>query len=259
VPLPDNLTRYRVMAVAVHDAEQFGKGESTITARLPLMVRPSAPRFLNYGDSFELPVVLHNQTDAPLDVDLALEAENLNLTEGAGLRVTVPANDRVEVRFPATTIVAGTAGVRVAAVSGSFADATTFSLPVYTPATTEAFATYGVIDDGAIAQPLSTPSGVITDHGGLEIGTSSTALQALTDSVLYLVDYPFESSDAYASRIMAIASLRDVLTAFDAEGLPPPDELDDQVSRDITRLAALQNDDGGFPYWQRGRESIPWN
>ena len=39
--LPDSLTRYRVMAVAVDGADRFGKGESTITARLPLR---SAPR-----------------------------------------------------------------------------------------------------------------------------------------------------------------------------------------------------------------------
>ena len=29
------------------------------------MVRPSPPRFLNFGDTFELPVVVQNQTDAP--------------------------------------------------------------------------------------------------------------------------------------------------------------------------------------------------
>src|SRR5262249_36835434 len=33
VKLPDNLTRYRVMAVAVAGEKQFGIGESTITAR----------------------------------------------------------------------------------------------------------------------------------------------------------------------------------------------------------------------------------
>ncbi len=60
-------------------------------------------------------------------------------------------------------------------------------LPVYTPATSEAFATYGVIDDGAIAQPVLYPTGVFPQYGGLEINTSSTALQALTDAVLYLV------------------------------------------------------------------------
>src|SRR3712207_7774178 len=44
VKVPDNLTRYRVMAVSVAGGKQFGSGESNITARQPLMVRPSAPR-----------------------------------------------------------------------------------------------------------------------------------------------------------------------------------------------------------------------
>ncbi len=258
VPLPDSLTRYRVMAVAIDGADHFGKGESTITARLPLQVRPSAPRFLNYGDRFELPVVLQNQTDEPIEVDVAVQVANLALTGSAGRRVTVPANDRVEVRFPAATDQAGTARLRVAAASGSFADAAQVELPVYTPATAEAFATYGVVDDGPIGQPLLAPTGVFPQFGGLEIDTSSTALQALTDAVLYLYEYRYESADGLASRIMAVAALRDVLAAFSAEGLPDEDELNAQVGRDIAALAALQNNDGGFPYWQRGRQSIPW-
>ncbi len=144
------------MVVAVAGGTHFGSGEANLTARLPLMVRPSAPRFLNFGDRFELPVVVQNQTDEPLTVDVALQATNLELTAGevpaasagTGRRVTVPARDRVEVRFPATTVQAGTARFQVAAVSGAFADAATVELPVYTPATTEAFATYGVVDEG---------------------------------------------------------------------------------------------------------------
>ncbi|HID52149.1 MAG TPA: hypothetical protein EYP41_08935, partial [Anaerolineae bacterium] len=229
VQLPDNLTRYRVMAVAVAGEKQFGSAEENVTARLPLMVRPSAPRFLNYGDVFELPVVLQNQTDEPLTVDAAVETTNLTLTGSPGVRVTVPANDRVEVRFPAETAGAGTARIRIAAVSGEYADAATVELPVYTPATTEAFATYGVVDEGAIAQPLLTPENVIPQYGGLEINTSSTALQALTDAVLYLTDYPYESAEAAASRILSLASLRDVLTAFNAADLPAPGEMDTAV------------------------------
>ncbi|MCA9997051.1 MAG: hypothetical protein KDE56_14935, partial [Anaerolineales bacterium] len=228
--LPDNLTRYRIMAVAVAGDNQFGAAESNLTARLPLMVRPSAPRFLNYGDQFELPVVVQNQTDQPLEVDVALSVTNLTLPcspapqppcLSTGQRVTVPANDRVEVRFPATTQSAGTARFQVAVVSGSYADAANGELPVYTPATTEAFATYGVVDDnGAIAQPFAMPDGVISGYGGLEIGTSSTALQALTDAVLYLTAHRYDSSEELASRILAVAALRDVLGAFAAEGLP---------------------------------------
>jgi len=259
INLPDNLTRYRVMVVAVDETgHQFGMGESNITARLPLMVRPSAPRFLNFGDKFELPVVIQNQTDEPMTVEVVARATNLEL-DTAGLRVTVPANDRVEVRFPASTQMAGTARIQIAAISGTYADAAVVELPVYTPATTEAFATYGVIDEGSIAQPVLYPTDVFPQYGGLEINTSSTALQALTDAVLYLVAYPFECSEQLSSRILAVAALRDVLTAFKADGLPTPDEMEAAVTRDIQRLQGMQNYDGGFPYWRQGFESIPFN
>ncbi len=259
VKLPDNLTRYRVMVVAVDQSgKQFGTGESNLTARLPLMVRPSSPRFLNFGDKLELPVVLQNLTDFPMTVDVAARATNLEMTS-ASLRVTVPANDRVEVRFPASTVMAGKARVQIGAISGAYADAAVVEWPVYTPATTEAFATYGVIDDGVVAQPVLHPSGVFPQYGGLEVNTSATALQALTDAVLYLVKYPYEGSEQLASRVLAVASLRDVLAAFKADGLPSPSEMEAVVASDIEDLQALQNPDGGFPYWRRGFASIPFN
>src|SRR2546423_14301572 len=80
VKVPDNLTRYRVMAVSVAGGRQFGSGESSITARQPLMVRPSAPRFLNFGDRFELPVIVQNQTDKAMTVDVAVRAANATMS-----------------------------------------------------------------------------------------------------------------------------------------------------------------------------------
>ncbi len=278
IKLPDNLTRYRVMAVAVAGGKEFGSGESIITARLPLMVRASPPRFLNFGDRFELPVVLQNQTGTPMDVNVAVRGSNLtfahvtstisNVQTFDAQRVTVPVDDRVEVRFPASADRPGTARFQVAAVQalgasgqaapGAAADAAQLELPVWTPATTEAFATYGEIDAGAIAQPVIAPTNVYTQFGGLEITTSSTALQALTDAVLYLESYPYECSEQLASRIMAVAALRDVLTAFHASGLPSPDAMNARVDSDIARLQALQNDDGGFPLWSRGDDAWPY-
>ncbi len=260
VKVRDNLTRYRVMAVAVAGGQQFGQTESAITARLPLMVRPSAPRFLNFGDRFELPVVVQNQTDAPMQVDVAVKATNAELTEGAGRRVTVPAKDRVEVRFPVAAFKAGTARFQMGAASGRWADAAEVSLPVWTPATTEAFATYGDVAGAkaAVVQPVQAPGDVWTQFGGLEVTTSSTQLQALTDAFLYLVAYPYECSEQLASRVLGVAALRDVLGAFKAEGLPAPAEIVAAVGRDLERLRGLQNSDGGFGFWRRGDESWPY-
>jgi len=262
--LPDNLTRYRVMVVAVAGGKFFGSAASNLTARLPLMVRPSAPRFLNFGDSFELPVVLQNQTDAAMVTHVVVRATNADLvaesgwSEAVGYALEVPANDRVEVRFPTQTAGAGTARFQFAAVDAnrpSIADAAEIDLPVFTPATTEAFAVYGELDEsGALLQTLRPPSDADPSYGGLEVTISSTALQALTDAFIYLVRYPYECSEQIASRILGVAALRDVLTAFDAEGLPTPAEIEIMMDSDLQTLQALQDYGGGFPIWRRGGE-----
>jgi uncharacterized protein YfaS (alpha-2-macroglobulin family) len=260
--LPDNLTRYRLMAVAVHGDDQFGTGESTLTAKLPLMVRPSPPRFLNWGDRMAMPVVIQNQTDEAQQVSVAVRAANLRFGGQPGKSFEVPARDRVEVRFKAVTEEAGEAIVQVAASTGNWSDAAQNKLPVWTPATTEAFATYGTIDgsgaqtsnQASLTQPVQPPSDAIEQFGGLEITTSSTALQELTDAVIYLFEYPYNCSEQLASRVMGIAALKDVLAAFDAPnqengGLPDKEQLVDAVERDIKKLGQLQRSDGGFHLW----------
>ncbi|MBX3158375.1 MAG: Ig-like domain-containing protein [Deltaproteobacteria bacterium] len=262
IKLPDNLTRYRIVAIAAVGDKQFGKGENALVARLPLMVRPSPPRFLNFGDTFQLPVVVQNQTDAPMKVRLAARATNARLTDGSGREVTVPANDRVEVLFPAAAELAGTARFQILGASGAYTDASELALPVWTPATTEAFATYGTIDgtgaDAVVKQPVALPGKVVTQFGGVEVTTASTNLQALTDAMLYLVAYPYECAEQRSSRIMAVAALRDVLTAFKTKDLPSPAAMEARVRADIERLSQMQNDDGGYAFWDRGYPSDPY-
>lgn len=256
--LPDNLTRYRITAIAANE-KSFGKGESNLTARLPLMVRASAPRFMNLGDAAELPVVLQNQSDSAMTVDVAIRATNANLTDGNGRKITIPANDRAEIRFPVTPDKTGNALFQIGAVSGKFADAAEFAFPVYTPATSEAFATYGTTDEnGAIFQPVSAPKNVLPNYGGLEISTSSTQLQELTDAFIYLQNYPFECSEQRSSRVLSVAALRDVLTAFQTKDLPSLQEIEAKMNADIAELKKLQHKDGGFSFWRNDDESIPF-
>ncbi|MGI8469169.1 MAG: DUF6049 family protein, partial [Pyrinomonadaceae bacterium] len=242
--LPDNLTRYRIMAVSVDNSgKKFGEGESSITAKQPLMVRPSAPRFMNFGDKIELPVVVQNQTDKPMMVDVAVRATNAELTGDKGKKVVVPANDRVEVRFPVSAVKAGTARFQIGVSSGKFTDAAEIELPVWTPATTEAFATYGTTDqNGAIIQPVEAPKDVFPQFGGLEVTTSSTQLQELTDAFIYLQTYPFECSEQVASRMISIAALQDVLKAFKAKEMPTDAELKARFAKDVEILKSRQND-----------------
>ena len=256
--MPDNLTRYRIMAVAVKNATHYGSGEAHVTVRLPLMVRPSAPRFLNFGDTFALPIVVQNQTNKAMTVQVATRATNLRYIGAKGVAVKVPANDRVEVRFPAKTESVGTARFQVGVVSAGWGDAAQVQLPVYTPATSEAFAVYGVVDKGAIAQPVKRPTEVWPQFGGLEVSTSSTALQALTDAFLYLYTYTYQCAEQISSRMVSVAALRDVLSAFRAKGMPDKKAIARSMRRDIEELLSRQNHDGGFGLWRKGQRSWPY-
>jgi uncharacterized protein YfaS (alpha-2-macroglobulin family) len=260
--LPDNLTRYRILAFCTSGVDRFGQAESSLTARLPLMVRPSAPRFLQFGDRCELPFLLQNQTDRELEVELALRTQNLTVEGASGLRVRVPAQNRAAVSFAVKTLSAGQAEFQLAARSQHgktwFTDAAYGSLPVWTPATSEAFALYGTMEEGVVAQPIRAPERVFPQFGGLELSTSSTALAELTDAYIYLEQYPFGCAEQIASRLMASLALQDVLRAFGAAGLPSPETMDQQMTAQIRTLLEMQNGDGGFPFWRRGQESWPY-
>ncbi|HNJ43735.1 MAG TPA: alpha-2-macroglobulin family protein, partial [Acidobacteriota bacterium] len=257
VKLPDSLTRYRVMAVAVAGA-RFGIGESTITAQLPLMVRSSSLRFLNFGDQCEFPVLVQNQTARPLTVDVAIRANHLIFPQGTCQRVTVPANDRVEVRFPVETTTPGTARVHIAGVAGQFSDAAEIVLPVYRPATTEAFAEQGSLEQGMIVQSLGALSTVLPDYGGVEVTTSSTQLQSLTDALLYLVNYEYACTEQLSSEILGVVVLRDVLSAFQSRDLPDPKILDSNVAESLNKLKSRQLGTGGFCLWDSGNADFPF-
>ncbi len=278
VKLPDNLTTFRIMVVAADAGDRFGKTDGQVTVRKRVLVRPSLPRFLNFGDSFEAAVVVHNETGRDGNVELVARAANLAIDESARKAVFLKTGESAEVRWKAHALATGTARVQFGAFFDGSADAAEISIPVKLPATSEAFATYGVTEN-SIAQPLIVPSDVIPEFGGFSMQTSSTALTTLGDAVAYLYDYPYECLEQTASRILPIFAMKDVIKDFKlpgdghrpADGRPwgpggeaPGNQEDpvkkaDRLSKDgIARILALQNWDGGFRFWPESPKSDPW-
>ncbi|CAN5597033.1 hypothetical protein BH11CYA1_BH11CYA1_25350 [soil metagenome] len=247
--LPDSVTRYRIMAFAAAEAGKFGVSESTITTTLPLMVKPSPPRFLNYGDSCQLPIVIQNKTNKPLSAKVALRSNGAQVIE-PGMQVVVPASDRVEVRFNIKATSYGQARFQCVAKADQLSDAAEFSLPIMTAASSETFATYGAIDKGAAVQKLATPTNVIERFGGLTVSTSSSATQNLTESYEYLRRYQYDCSEQLSSRLIAMLSLQDTLQAFGALKADQIGIFKRRIEDDIALLEKRQNQDGSFALWQ---------
>lgn len=251
--LPDNLTEFRVMAVATDGAKRFGSGESRLVVRQPLIVRPSLPRFLNLGDRFEASAVVNNETGR--DAEIVLRMLAANATIDAPLQtVKVAAGQAKEVRWHATAGVPGPAKFQVAAIElgeERFSDVAEIVVPTLLPATAEAFATYGSTQE-AIVQPVSPPEDALPNFGGLQISMASTALTGLQDAARYLLDYPFHCVEQTASRLVPMLALGELLEAFELEGVGTAEERKKRVVTGIELLQQAQLGDGGFPSWAGG-------
>lgn len=259
IAMPENLTTFRIMAVAVdpNAADRFGSGESSVRVRKPVMIRPSLPRFANSGDKFEGAAMVDNQTDVAQEVLVGTRGLNVVLSGATERFVEIPAGEAREVRFAMAADKVGQMRLQFAAMSNGGRDATEVTIPVHFPATPKAFADYGMTD-ASVARTVEPPADALPDFGGLDLSFSSTALSGLQDAVEYLVDYPYECAEQTASRILPIFALGDVLEQFPIATVRDK-ALRDQLAKDgIKRLLTHQLYDGGFGYWPDDRESWPY-
>ncbi|KAH7352882.1 hypothetical protein KP509_19G068700 [Ceratopteris richardii] len=241
VDLPDNSTRYRIWAVAATEA-QFGLGESSLDVQLPIMIRTSPPRFLNLEDKALISVVLQNQTNISLPLLVGMRKSNAKVeAESVGYSLTLHGSQRVAIPFHVVAAATGTAQFQVVVITQTeenrpFSDATEVSVPIFIPSSSERIAIYGDMDESnTIVQPIKCPMDVFPLYGGLDISTSSTTLETLTDGLLYLHSYPFDCNEQLANRIIGFLSLWEVMKAFRLKDLPQ-EELMIKLKTDLKIL-----------------------
>src|SRR5690606_9384068 len=73
--LPDNLTGWRVLALAVTPTDRMGLGEHRFTANLPTEIRPAMPNQVTEGDRFTAAFTVMNRTDTPRELRVSIRAE----------------------------------------------------------------------------------------------------------------------------------------------------------------------------------------
>jgi hypothetical protein len=250
-PLPDSLTRYRVMVVATDGATRFGTGEASLSVDLPSSLRPSPPRFLNRGDRAVVPLVVANRTASPLLASVAIQASGIRLSGTTAYRMTIAPKDRVELRFPVEADRRGTARFSAVLRSSAGSDAVDFSFPVHEPAQSEVFATSGVVDAEAVSLRLRTPERAVPGHGGLDIALSASALAELGEAFVSVVRYPHECGEQLATRVLLLAALVDLVEPLGVAELSDRQALAEFLRKDVEKLAALQGATGGFSYWAK--------
>jgi alpha-2-macroglobulin len=252
--LPESLTTYRIMAVAVSDTDHYGFGAASVTTSKRLMARPALPRFLRAGDTLQAGVVVSAKNFEPGKVTVEARVSGIKLIGDASRMVTLARDESVEVRFPMQAEVAGNANLRFDVSSGSEHDAVSVDRRIDSPATLEAVALSGKSTD-SVAEALGDVSTIRPDVGALEISVAATALVGLEAGVDQLVDYPYGCTEQLSSRLIPLVPLRDLAKDFQ---IRLPLDADKVIPRTVAEIVSRQHTDGGFGLWPDSRESYPW-
>ncbi|MBM4282893.1 MAG: alpha-2-macroglobulin, partial [Deltaproteobacteria bacterium] len=147
VKLPDDLTTYRVMAVAVGADDRFGEALTEVVVQKPVMALPALPRLARVGDRFEAGVVVHaaggagDRDGIELDVSAVVDGDQLQIA-GEATRAVRLSGKGIEVRFPFVARKDGVAMLRFVArkkgdASADGQDALQLRLPVLLPVVVE--------------------------------------------------------------------------------------------------------------------------
>lgn len=260
--LPDNLTTWVITAQAV-TADETLVGEQTgeLVATLPLLVRPTLPRFFVVGDEATLRAVIVNNSDQGIETRVTFEGQGLTLQDdgAASQTLSIPAGGNVVVRFPVQVNDGESASVTIRAEGGGLSDAVQQTLPVFHLTAPEVVATSGVLreGEGAAVENVTLPEGTDATQGELTLELAPSLAGATEATLDWLERYPFDSVEAVVSRFLPnVATAR----ALEELGFARPDiegAVREEVLSGIQKLMAFQNDDGGWGWWA-GDESQTW-
>lgn len=246
--LPESLTRFRLMAVAVGRGEQYGFGSNDVTISKRLMLRPALPRFLRVGDRVQAGVVVNGKRFGPADVTVRAAAKGLELDGPREQRIRLPADGTAEVRFAFRATTAGRATLSFEARGGAERDAVAVERVVSAPTVLEATSVSGSTTD-AVGERLGDLRGLRRDVGGLELSVAPTALVGLESALEALGEYPYGCTEQLASRLVpwiVRAGLGESATSKTEPGAL------------VRRILARQLGDGGFGFWDEARQSHAW-
>lgn len=250
---PDNLTAFRLMAVASDAGDRFGAGERRLTVDKPLMATPALPRFLRGGDTATVGIVVHNHTDRGGKATVTAKATGATL--GAARQIVdVPSGGSVRVRFAATAADAAAASFEFAVALGDARDAVRVTLPIDRPRAidhrllVERTLGKGETWSGAVG----ATGDVLGDESTLTITVDRTGLSDLAPSLRALVEYPYGCLEQTMSRFIPLVAATDLARTLDDPSLQGT-RANQFVAAGIAKVLRHQQGDGLFSLWPQSQ------
>ncbi len=257
--VPDNLTTFRVMAVALSAGDKYGNGDTTILVTRPLVARAELPRFVRPSDSIVAGVAVTPLDGRARSATAHAEATGLTLAGPPRVSISLTAASAAEARFvftaPRRDAIGDSVSVTLGATDGSAADAMKVWLPVRPDYHPRTHALLGATRD-AQDLVLELPKDIDPQRSRMRLRIGTSHLSAMLAGVKWLIAYKFDCTEQIASRGRAM------IAVWNATKRERPDALGGDPHAKLQELAdevaKRQLSDGSITLWPGTWWSSPW-
>ena len=268
--LPDNLTEWRIMALALDHGQLFGWGSASIDVSKPVVARLKAPRYFVAGDVARLTAIGHNYLDGPQELTLALEEEGLTHVggEATATRAVEPGGREAMYHWVEASPVTE-ALVVTSALCEAGGDAAEYKFPVY-PCGSEVRQAYAGRLRDEVAHTLTVAEGAAPSSFAGELILAPSLAATLSHGLGYFRDYPYDCVEQTLNRFRVNAELAAAAADLGLEETSLTEGLPDAVAVGVRKLretrttsSRLYSEDersdkrygGGWPWTAGGPES----
>lgn len=250
--LPQQLTAFRIMAVAATKTERAGSDDTRITVHQPLMLRAALPRFLREGDQADAGVVVATRAAMPEPVKLTIDAPGVVIDGPLTRTVIVAPDGNTEVRFPIRAQAAGTAALTFRARAGAYQDALKALIEVSRAEQADVAVTTGQTTQTA-REALGAIGAVRSDVGGLEVSLTANPYDQAGQAIRELVEYPYGCAEQRSSSLVGSVVARRWAAV---SSLAPLEAMAEAEQQALGGLVGLQRGNGSFGYWTSSRQDV---
>lgn len=260
---PDNLTGWRVLAMAVTPSDRLGLGQGNFKVNRPTELRPVMPNQVTEGDSFRAGFSVMNRTDKPRTLKVTIAAEgDIEKAAPHEESVTLDSYKRATVyidlkaaRLPETADASGgKIHLTAKAVDAVDSDATVGDVPVNKRRSLDTAATYGTTDADKAEEHVKVPEAIYPDTGSLAVALSSSVIGGVEGAFRYMRDYTYNCWEQLLTRAVMAANYEN-LKAYLPDTMVWKGAAD--IPQSILDLAAEhQAPNGGMAYFRAADEYV---
>jgi len=252
-PLADNITTWKLSAVASTVNGEMGTAEKDIRAFQPFFVEHDPPRFLTVGDQIALPVVLRNYLDRRLQVSVALKPSAWFSAIGpTTMKTDVSPRDSARAIFRFQTLTSIKEGKQeVSAVSAEANDSISRSVTVRPNGQEKTESASQVFGD-ATTLDLTIPDAVVPGSVETILKIYPNLTAHVLESIEAIQKRPFGCGEQTISSTYPSVLLLKYANAAAYEKSPLVPRARHYAQLGYERLLSYRAPSGGFSYWGKG-------